>query len=601
MSEFRRAARDLLSTLDATDAYLNMITVTRLFYASVVRVEVEAVRACEDILTELGVEEGLDVVVLEEATDELLAEVVNVGAVETQVEIVGADLEAAADVDALETDAVAVEDIDIGDEAEPSVMDIDLDDVPSMELVMEEEPPADAATDEISEDALSELDLEDEITGEVERDSVAAEAEKPAPPMDFIDPFDDDEDETLVMSFSADEDPLTVLAAEATLEEKSDELAAVDTFDLMPDLSEEVADEEQEVTSIRGAEELEALHDSVASDLEDDIDLLLDEDAEDETTAEPEPRDEDDGDILALAVGSPTASVGVATARASVTPRVSASATAGLYGDPNVPTIREGREPKPVAAAIQLNPDGVAPKASQALSADVFEEDDEVLEIGGVEDYDDDYDEDDFDAASGGGFALNVEEFDDDDDDDEYEDDEDEEEMEVPAVPPVPVFTGPGKEEIAAMFAKAVAAADLGDIERGVDLFSDVIDADGENVQAHVGRGRLYLDLGDYSRAMSDFMVAEDIEEGNPEPQIAIGDLYFARKDYRRAIDYFNAALELSPNHAMAFCRRGISHYYRKNYSEGLSDLTKARELDSDIPNIGTYISMAKKKTRSRK
>jgi tetratricopeptide (TPR) repeat protein len=134
----------------------------------------------------------------------------------------------------------------------------------------------------------------------------------------------------------------------------------------------------------------------------------------------------------------------------------------------------------------------------------------------------------------------------------------------------------------------------------GVDLFSDVIDADPDNVAAHVGRGRLFLDLGDYTRAMSDFMVGEEIDESSPEPQVAIGDLYFARKDYRKAIDYFNDALALSPNHAMAVCRRGISHYYRKNYPEALADLRKAESIDEDIPNIGTYITMAKKKSRKR-
>ena len=35
-------------------------------------------RACEELLAEIGVEEGLDVVVLEEGTDELLAAVVNI-------------------------------------------------------------------------------------------------------------------------------------------------------------------------------------------------------------------------------------------------------------------------------------------------------------------------------------------------------------------------------------------------------------------------------------------------------------------------------------------------------------------------------------------
>ena len=66
-------------------------------------------------------------------------------------------------------------------------------------------------------------------------------------------------------------------------------------------------------------------------------------------------------------------------------------------------------------------------------------------------------------------------------------------------------------------------------MQQGVNLFSDVLDADPDCVEAFVGRGRLYLDLGDYSRAMSDFMTSEDLSPDNPEPQVAIGDLYFAR------------------------------------------------------------------------
>ena len=142
--------------------------------------------------------------------------------------------------------------------------------------------------------------------------------------------------------------------------------------------------------------------------------------------------------------------------------------------------------------------------------------------------------------------------------------------------------------------------ASTGNLQGAADLFSDVIDADPTRMAAHVARGRLHLDLGDYSRAMSDFTVASEIAAESPEPQVAIGDLYFARKDYRKAIDYFNAALTMEPNHGMAYCRRGISHYYRKNYHDALKDLLRAEEIQPEIPNIMTYISMAKKKARQR-
>jgi tetratricopeptide (TPR) repeat protein len=129
------------------------------------------------------------------------------------------------------------------------------------------------------------------------------------------------------------------------------------------------------------------------------------------------------------------------------------------------------------------------------------------------------------------------------------------------------------------------------------ELFSDVLDIDQDNIEAHLGRGRIYLDLGDFARAMSDFTVAEDLAPSSPEPQVAIGDMYFARKDYRKAIEYFDAAIGMSPDHAMAHCRRGISHYYRKSYGRAVDDLTRAQRLDGTIPNIKTYVAMAKKKT----
>jgi Flp pilus assembly protein TadD len=249
------------------------------------------------------------------------------------------------------------------------------------------------------------------------------------------------------------------------------------------------------------------------------------------------------------------------------------------------------REPdevhRPRAAAIQINPSGSGGKVLG------LEEEEEPIEIGAAEDEENGGE---IDLAEGFSVSMQpAEELElDDSEESEESEDEDENVEPMPAVAPAK----PTKEETDAILAKARQSATEGRLQQGADLFSDVIDADPDNVDAHVARGRLYLDLGDYSRAMSDFMVAEDIAPNSPEPQVAIGDLYFARKDYRKAIDYFNAALEVSPNHAMAYCRRGISHYYRKNFREAVEDLLQAEKLNSEIPNIQTYVAMARKKVK---
>lgn len=272
---------------------------------------------------------------------------------------------------------------------------------------------------------------------------------------------------------------------------------------------------------------------------------------------------------------------------------VRTDAAAHLYEQArSVPRIMDGSAPKVAAAAIQLTPAGGDGK----VKAQILSEEEEELEIGAAEDYDADYEYDE----DGDGFSIAIEEY----EDGEEEEEEEEEAPEAPApaaaARPAEVDHGPRLtlDEIKDLIGRAKSAAERGDLEGGVALYSDVLDADPDSIEASIGRGRLYLDLGDFARAMSDFSVAEDLAPESPEPQVAIGDLYFARKEYRKAIDYFNAALEVSPNHAMAFCRRGISHYYRKDYNEALEDLNNAQRLDPDIPNIRTYVSMAKKKKK---
>lgn len=354
------------------------------------------------------------------------------------------------------------------------------------------------------------------------------------------------------------------------------------------------------VTLDEGAPDLgDALGSSILDDPGAELDYAPDPDAfEDEaaTMVKPSPAESLYGGSQRSAGQGAQARASTARASSPASPAPSASppkrVTSGLYGGSSVPTIRDSNDnSRPRAAAIQLNAGGTG---GRVLG---LEEEEEPIAVGEADE--------EYEAEAGGGFSLSLQEHEEDYDDyDDYEEEPEEqggfEEEEALIAQAIPVPAGPTPEEIAATFASAQAAAAGGHLQQGAELYSDVIDADPDNVAAHVARGRLYLDLGDYSRAMSDFMVAEEIAADSPEPQVAIGDLYFARKDYRKAIEYFNAALDMSPNHAMAFCRRGISHYYRKNYQDALNDLLKAQRIQPDIPNIMTYVSMAKKKKGKR-
>lgn len=602
LEEFQRV-------LEGTLAFLRAQAANELSYSAMMRMERRAYHRANALLVDLGVYDGGSE---PQHTDELLsAAVSDVAAARQSVAqispgsgLVDEGPEGVADeVNREVSEEIGLADADTGD-AEVDVDDIDLDDEPTANPGTQTPMPAaprfeeedvlidgfddeddaaisldesalEAGEDVLAIDDIEELDAEEELeeiefddfeeqeTGEVARtDRPPEPEERPKPLLPDFD-FDDDSDEvdaTVVFAIGgeAGADIAAMLEEEAGGASDPVELVqedeAPDSFDLMPDVL--APEDEVEI------EELEEV--------------------------EPEPAPLDDGPAP-LNVGA-TASVGVATgARVAASPRVAA----GLYGNPNVPTIREEGRPSAAAVQISAGPGAAAGVSARGTGGPAFEEEEELLEIGGIEDYEDDYEEyEDDDDDGGGGFRLGVQEY------EEEEEWEEEEEEEEPAPAPVPVPRGPSAAQIAAALKAAQRATEQGNMRAGIDLFSDVIDADPDSVEAHVGRGRLFLDLGDYTRAMSDFMVAEEIDESSPEPQVAIGDLHFARKDYRKAIEYFDGALRLSPNHAMAHCRRGISHYYRKNYNEALQDLRKAESLDEDIPNIGTYISMAKKKAK---
>ncbi|MBT3221819.1 MAG: tetratricopeptide repeat protein [Proteobacteria bacterium] len=253
--------------------------------------------------------------------------------------------------------------------------------------------------------------------------------------------------------------------------------------------------------------------------------------------------------------------------------RSKAAVKEGLYGNSGI-TERSINEAKPVPAAIKLN--------QHRGTSKVLRHEEEMIPIP-VDDADD-YDLNDDDD----GFSLQ-----------EYNEEEEEEAYfekveEELTFQPAPTMSHDALNEV---LRQAMEAQEAGRMDEATGLFSDILDAQPQNSDIYVARGRLQLDMGDYARALSDFTLAAEAAPDSPEPQVAIGDLYFARKDYGRAIDLFDAALDLAPNHGMAYCRRGISHYYRRDYQQSLDDLNRAQDLDPDIPHLHTYISMAKKKT----
>jgi hypothetical protein len=157
---------------------------------------------------------------------------------------------------------------------------------------------------------------------------------------------------------------------------------------------------------------------------------------------------------------------------------------------------------------------------------------------------------------------------------------------------PAPTMTA---EEVRDLLVDAERAAGR-DVLSAVLLYSDVLDAETDNLEARLSRGRLYMDLADYTRAASDFLKAETRAPEDAEVQVALGDLFFARKEYGRATAYFDAAIRLDGGHARAWYRRGLSRYYRKEFATAVEDLERAKRLDPLLPSLDTFLDRARRR-----
>ncbi|MBW1878592.1 MAG: tetratricopeptide repeat protein [Deltaproteobacteria bacterium] len=568
-----RICEELLAVLAATETHLRVAASLQLEFGIVVRLYQDSAGNARNFLTQSGFS-PTDILQFRdiggrEDTEELLnrAVLADLGPVDDDTdEQARIDTRSASVLVSQSAENVPAVPLDDGpegaaDDTVPLATDEDSIEVPAADLTAEKPAVTEAAEQETEEVVPEPIGNDDVLVMEEEEDTdfVDHEALQDAIKEAGIEvPGEEEDEETLVVDGAALDEEETVVVDGAALERHVREAESIDLL-----AEEEEADEASVNEVILSKEDARAALDEQRTN----------RGIQDEPTRKLKPK--------------------VKAARTVPKESKRKDAAAKFYAaSAAIPTIRDETTPKPRAAAIQLGTEG---ESAQMLGD---EDENEPIELGGVED------EDLLDHDSVDGFSLELEEA----WDEEWEEEEEEEEEEdlielgedaLELIDDEPQGYAP--EEVEELLARAARAAKQGNIEAGVNFYSDVLDSDPDHVSAYIGRGRLYLDVGDYSRAMSDFTVAEDLAPKSPEPQVAVGDLYFARKDYRKAIEYFDAALGIEPDHAMAFCRRGISHYYRRNYKQALEDLNAAVKLDRDIPNIKTFVSMAKKKAARQK
>jgi tetratricopeptide (TPR) repeat protein len=125
--------------------------------------------------------------------------------------------------------------------------------------------------------------------------------------------------------------------------------------------------------------------------------------------------------------------------------------------------------------------------------------------------------------------------------------------------PPPPAPKGPK-----ALLAQAARLRERGEIEKALDLFGQVSQADPENVGALTGRGLCYLELERYPPAEASFEAALGIRADEPEALLGLAETYRWQGKKADAIRYYERYLAAHPEGEEAAVARNALEELRK-------------------------------------
>ncbi len=131
-------------------------------------------------------------------------------------------------------------------------------------------------------------------------------------------------------------------------------------------------------------------------------------------------------------------------------------------------------------------------------------------------------------------------------------------------------------------------ALNVGNIQKAIYLYSEIIKNNPNFVEAYINRGVLYSkNSKTYYKAEFDYNKAIELNDNYVEAYINRGNLYAKNPEtYKEALSDYNKAIELNANDPNIYILRGILYSENsKTYKEALSDYNKAIELNPNNPD----------------
>jgi tetratricopeptide (TPR) repeat protein len=126
----------------------------------------------------------------------------------------------------------------------------------------------------------------------------------------------------------------------------------------------------------------------------------------------------------------------------------------------------------------------------------------------------------------------------------------------------------------------------LGNLDRAIADYDEVIRLDPKNVDAFHERGLAHSLKGEDARAFADFDAAIGLDPQHLTALVHRGNFRRMQGEFDRAIADYDAAIRINPKEASGYRERGIARFLGRDDAGAVDDLTRAQGLRPDGATI---------------
>jgi tetratricopeptide (TPR) repeat protein len=133
------------------------------------------------------------------------------------------------------------------------------------------------------------------------------------------------------------------------------------------------------------------------------------------------------------------------------------------------------------------------------------------------------------------------------------------------------------------IFEKGVSELKIGDPQKAIDLFTELIMTEPENAKFHKNRGVALLKLGKVDLAINDFQRALELNPILSGLHINLGAAWFYKNEYEKAILSYNQEIAKNSKSHIAYFNRALSRIKLNQQKLAMEDIGRCLELEPEF------------------